>query len=650
MVDTIKFSEFSSGGDLSNDKTTVGLDGTLTINTKYNNPWTFLAPGTTGDRPAPSAGMYYRLRFNTTELTYEYYDPISVSWISIEDAVDLLPLLASHVAGEGASLIGLQDQGGVLNKTVQDFANSTLIASTDNGSLVNGVFLNAFSTGFLASTIVSGALNTRVFTGTLNQVDVANGDGSANPVFSLSTTINLPGTFAIQSTIAIDAIINDSTLATATTSNVSTAAAMKAYIDSIATGLNVQGACVAASTTALTVTYNNGTSGVGATLTNADTQAAITLDGVSPTVGERVLIKNQASTLQNGIYTVSVVGDGSTNWVLTRATDFDTPAEIKPGDLVVLTRGTTQAQSSWLQTATVTAVGTDAVTFVQFTASLPVNVASGGTGRTTLTANSLLYGDGTNSVGLQATGTGVLTALGQNVTGSGSIALSTSPVFVTPTLGAAAATSLSISNVGILDSNGASILGLSAIASAVNYITISNNITANFPFFGAAGSDTNITLGLIGKGTGGVRIQGTGTNNTAPATYVGEYISASVGSGSPVSLTTATPANVTSISLTAGDWDISWGLAFQTVTTTSVSVVRGGLNASTAIVGATTENASQFQNQFAAFVPGTTTFQACGARSRQSLSGTRTIYLNAQSTFTIGTMVVYGWLSARRVR
>src|SRR5690606_35307922 len=151
------------------------------------------------------------------------------------------------------------------------------------------------------------------------------------------------------------------------------------------------------------------------------------------------------------------------------------------------------------------------------------------------------------------------------------------------------------------------------------------------------------TLFLRGKGTSGAQVQGRSGGLNASAGYVGEYISSSIGVGSKISLTTATPANVTSISLTAGDWDISWCLLFETANTTSMTVIRGGLNTATATVGSSSQSASQFTMQWAAFVPGITTFQQNGARSRQSLSGTTTIYLNAQSTFTINSMFVYGW-------
>src|SRR5258707_7399547 len=202
-------------------------------------------------------------------------------------------------------------------------------------------------------------------------------------------------------------------------------AATKAYVDATAQGLTIQGACRVATTGALTVTYNNvsvSPSGVSATLTNAGAQAAIVIDGVTLSVNDRVLVKNQASALQNGIYTVTNVGSGATNWVMTRATDYDQPAEIQPGDLVVITAGTANANSSWLQTATVTSVGVDSITFSQFSASLPITVPNGGTGLTTTTAYGVITGGTTATGAFQNAGTGAAGAIFQ---GNGSAALPT---------------------------------------------------------------------------------------------------------------------------------------------------------------------------------------------------------------------------------
>ena len=81
----------------------------------------------------------------------------------------------------------------------------------------------------------------------------------------------------------------------------------------------------------LTATYSNGSVGVGATLTNSGTQGTLTIDGVTTNLNDRILVKDQTTRTQNGIYVVTNVGDGSTAWVLTRATPEDQPSELSGG-------------------------------------------------------------------------------------------------------------------------------------------------------------------------------------------------------------------------------------------------------------------------------------------------------------------------------
>lgn len=146
-------------------------------------------------------------------------------------------------------------------------------------------------------------------------------------------------------------------------------AATKNYVDTVATGLTVQPACYAATTAALTATYSNGASGIGATLTNSGALAAFATDGTSPPTNARILVWNQASTFENGIYTLTNQGSGAVAWVLTRSTDYDQPSEIQAGDLVVINNGTAYGGTSFIETANVTAIGTDPILFSQFTFS-----------------------------------------------------------------------------------------------------------------------------------------------------------------------------------------------------------------------------------------------------------------------------------------
>lgn len=147
----------------------------------------------------------------------------------------------------------------------------------------------------------------------------------------------------------------------------------------------------AASPTNLTAVYNNGINGVGATLTNSGALAPIEIDGVSLAVGDRVLIPNQSSAYENGIYTVTTIGDSiSVSWVLTRAVDYDGayPGVIRPGDIVGVTYGTTAALTMWFQTAAPVVIGTDSIVFQEQIIQPSVNWVTQTTASATLQVNT----------------------------------------------------------------------------------------------------------------------------------------------------------------------------------------------------------------------------------------------------------------------
>jgi hypothetical protein len=160
--------------------------------------------------------------------------------------------------------------------------------------------------------------------------------------------------------------------------------ANKSYVDSVAQGINFHQACNYATTTALPAyTYNNGTSGVGATIT-ANANGALSVDGATPSVGQRILVKNETSgnAPYNGAYVVTTVGNGSTPFVLTRATDFDEsgsgPNQIDAGDFFLIVSGTTNASTSWVQqTPLPITVGTTAIVFTQFGAQVTYTAGTG---------------------------------------------------------------------------------------------------------------------------------------------------------------------------------------------------------------------------------------------------------------------------------
>ena len=127
--------------------------------------------------------------------------------------------------------------------------------------------------------------------------------------------------------------------------------ANKAYVDQVAQGLDTKPSCRLATTADLSVTYNNGTLGVGATLT-ATSNGALSIDSVTPSVADRILVKDQTDASENGIYVVTTIGDGSTAFVLTRATPEDQPAELTGGSFVFVEEGTIGSNNGYTFTHT----------------------------------------------------------------------------------------------------------------------------------------------------------------------------------------------------------------------------------------------------------------------------------------------------------
>ncbi len=139
-------------------------------------------------------------------------------------------------------------------------------------------------------------------------------------------------------------------------------AATKAYVDATATGLDTKASVRVATTAALASNTRSGN-----VLTASANGALASIDGVSLSVGDRILVKNEATGANNGIYTITSLGGASATWSMTRATDADSSAEVTPGMYVFVEEGTTNADTGWVLTtnATIT-LNTTALTFTQF--------------------------------------------------------------------------------------------------------------------------------------------------------------------------------------------------------------------------------------------------------------------------------------------
>jgi len=134
----------------------------------------------------------------------------------------------------------------------------------------------------------------------------------------------------------------------------------------IAQGFTTYTSCRVATTAALTATYANGVAGVGATLTNAGAQVVLSIDGITLVADDRVLIKNQINTFENGIYVVTNIGSGTTNWVLTRADDYNQSSEIVYLGVIAITQGTQNAGLVFQENSQGPfVIGTSPITFQQ---------------------------------------------------------------------------------------------------------------------------------------------------------------------------------------------------------------------------------------------------------------------------------------------
>ena len=175
--------------------------------------------------------------------------------------------------------------------------------------------------------------------------------------------------------IAANGVMNVTSVIASNAGSGSTALATRGYVDNLFAGVSWHNPVALATTVALpSCTYNNGTAGVGATLT-ATANGELIIDLATTEVGYSILVKNQATATQNGIYTITTAGAAGTPFVLTRRVDSDnSPAgEVAEGDAVFVTGGSANINSGFILTGTASGennsivFGTDSLVYAQFT-------------------------------------------------------------------------------------------------------------------------------------------------------------------------------------------------------------------------------------------------------------------------------------------
>ena len=325
-------------------------------------------------------------------------------------------------------------------------------------------------------------------------------------------------------------------------------AATKQYVDTqVSTGVHFHAPVRVESPTNLNATYDNGSSGVGATLTNAGAQAALVIDGVTVSAADRVLVYEQTDETENGIYVVTDVGSVSTNWILTRSSDANTyvnasPNGLSEGSTVFVQEGTTGAGETYTcNTVGTITFGTTNITFAQissaqiysagtgltlsgtqFSLTSPVATTLGGTGLTTFGAtNRAIFSSGTTTL---TAGTLPTAAGGTNQTtytdGQLLIGKTTDGSLAKATLTASTGISISNGDGSITITNSAPDQTVSLTGSGTT------TITGSYPSFNVASADQYVgTVTSVG-GTGTVNgLTLTGSVTTSGSLTLGGTLS-----------------------------------------------------------------------------------------------------------------------------
>jgi hypothetical protein len=281
----------------------------------------------------------------------------------------------------------LDEDGYVTESSTSTLTNKTLTSPQIN----EAVALTATATELNYVDGVTSPIQTQIdakaslagatFTGTVSGIsksmvglgNVDNTSDSNKPVSTAQQT-------AINGRLALSGgtLTGPLTLSGAPTSDLQ--AATKAYVDNLATGLSVKDPVAVATTTNLSGTYDNGTDGLGATLTKATNGALGDIDGYTVLLNDRVLVRAQTDAIENGIYTVTDLGSGSSAWELTRSTDADNDpsTEVASGTFVLVQGGATYANSGFvISTVGAVELGTDDVVFNQFSSAQNITAGVG---------------------------------------------------------------------------------------------------------------------------------------------------------------------------------------------------------------------------------------------------------------------------------
>ena len=435
--------------------------------------------------------------FNVTNGAVSLSDTVVQGITTDSGAINMAGNAISVLGGEGidvthagttitvAAELATGSNAGVASFDPADFSVTSGVVTIKNSGVGNAQLENSSVT--IGSTSVSLGGTSTTLSG-LTQLNVDNIRIDGNTISATDTNGGV--TLAPNGTGHVS--VSNALLRDVATPVLPGDAANKAYVDAVAEGLHIHASVLAATTAPIagSVTYDNGTAGVGATLTT-DTPMN-TMDGYSLSNGDRVLIKNQVNAFENGIY----IRTSST--VFTRAADFNTTTEVASGDFLFVSNGTVNGKTGWVQTIKSTAIGTSNIVFEQFSGA-GTYIAGSGLAFTGNTIDIVLQSQGGLEVVSDELG------LKSSVAGSG-LSFSNGVISI-PSSFAGAGLSLS---AGVLEVNVAANSGLEIA---------SDNLQLKSTL---AGNGLTLTAGVLDIGGTANRITINSDSIDIASTYVGQ--------------------------------------------------------------------------------------------------------------------------------
>ena len=418
------------------DSTVATLSGSQTLTNKtltapvissISNTGTLTLPTTTGtvalvsDIPTNNNQLTNGAGYLTTEtndLT------AAVTWANVPDANITQSSVTQHQAALSITESQISDLQSYLTSVSQSdvtqhqaalsiattqltgtITNAQLAGSITNAKLVNSSVVLGSDTVNLGDTItdLNGLTSADVDNLTLDGNTVSTTDTNGDLVLSPNGTgtVTVPSGYEGRAGFGSDSLVN------------------KSYVDSVANGLDVKESVRVATTGDLSATYNNG----AGTLT-ANSNGAIVVDGVTLVLNDRVLVKDQTTQTENGIYKVTTVGSGSAAFVLTRTPDANDAAELSGGVFTFVEEGTSNADNGYVATHNgIPTFGTTNITFDQFSGAGQIAAGNG----LTKTGNTIDAVGTTNRISVSANAIDIAaTYVGQSsITTLGTIATGT---------------------------------------------------------------------------------------------------------------------------------------------------------------------------------------------------------------------------------